>query len=253
MKLKHPLVLVHGLCGPERLSLSHCLGRDYFPGLRSHLERFVPRVLEPKLPPTGSVAVRAAELKRFLVGEVGTSPVHLIGHSLGGLDSRYAISRLGLKALTLTTIGTPHRGSSFADWGVDRFAKLLTPVFRAVGLSDQAFFDLRTDSCRRFNEDVPDDPEVRYFSVAGECSVTHLGAEWWLSANVVREHEGTNDGIVSVASAAWGEHFDLWAGDHLSLVNWPNRVERRLGIIRDRLGDYKTIMKRIKTTEDPAS
>jgi len=40
---------------------------------------------------------------------------------MGGLDSRHAISlRLGLaeRVLTLTTLGTPHRGTAFADWGV---------------------------------------------------------------------------------------------------------------------------------------
>jgi len=29
-----------------------------------------------------------------------------------------------------------------------------------------------------------------------------------------------------VASATWGERTDVWAGDHLNLVNWPNRIAR---------------------------
>ena len=39
---------------------------------------------------------------------------------MAGLDARYMISKLGMadKVATLVTIGTPHRGSYFADWGV---------------------------------------------------------------------------------------------------------------------------------------
>src|SRR5262249_5187529 len=38
--------------------------------------------------------------------------VHVFAHSMGGLDARYMISRLGMakRVLSLTTIATPHRG-----------------------------------------------------------------------------------------------------------------------------------------------
>ena len=45
---------------------------------------------------TAGVAQRAAELKRFLNRHVPAEPVHLVGHSLGGLDGRYLISRLDM-------------------------------------------------------------------------------------------------------------------------------------------------------------
>src|SRR5207247_792188 len=97
-------------------------------------------------------------------------PVHLIGHSLGGLDSRYLISCLGMapRVLTLTTVGTPHRGSPFADWGVRRFAPLLRPVLDYFRVPCEAVFDLTVANSRRFNAAVPDVPGVRYFSVAGQ-------------------------------------------------------------------------------------
>jgi pimeloyl-ACP methyl ester carboxylesterase len=46
-------------------------------------------------------------------------PVHLVGHSLGGLLLRYAVHRHGLGELAATavTIATPHRGTPYALLG----------------------------------------------------------------------------------------------------------------------------------------
>src|SRR5205814_1408651 len=82
-------------------------------------------------------------------GELPAGPVHVIGHSMGGLDARFMVAKLGMetRVLSLTTVGTPHRGSPFADWGVSRFARLVVPVLRAVGIPHEAFLDLTTDGC----------------------------------------------------------------------------------------------------------
>ena len=57
-------------------------------------------------------------------------PVHLIGHSLGGLDSRFLISKLGMadRVLSLTTIGTPHHGTPLADIVVRALRKQACPT-----------------------------------------------------------------------------------------------------------------------------
>ena len=178
-KLDAPIVLVHGLCGYDRISAFGVTVKDYFPGIREKLEAVGNRVLVPRLSRTQGVVTRAAELKRFIERRVPDGgPVHLIGHSMGGLDGRYMISRLGMaeRVKSLTTIGTPHRGSPFADWGVGRFGRLIAPFFQLLGLSYQAFIDLTTLGCRRFNETVPDAPKVRYFAVAGVCEPRMDGA-----------------------------------------------------------------------------
>jgi triacylglycerol lipase len=246
-KLNAPLILVHGLCGFDRLYAFRRPVIDYFPGVREQLEATGNRVYSARVSPTAGIASRAADLKQFIEESVPAGPVHIIGHSLGGLDARYMVSRLGMErqVLSLTTIATPHRGSSFADWGIRRFARLLVPVLRAIGLPYQAFYDLMTDSCRRFNEDVPNVPEVRYYSVAGRCESPWVGPEWRFPWHVVSRAEGPNDGVVSVTSAAWGESTDVWAGDHLNLVNWPNRRARRLGVWSDLAPDYGRIVRRL--------
>src|SRR5438045_41295 len=86
-QLNAPIVLVHGLCGYDRISLMGCAYKDYFPGIPESLEAAGNRVLVPRLSRMCGVATRAEELKRFIQKRVPTGPVHLIGHSLGGLDS----------------------------------------------------------------------------------------------------------------------------------------------------------------------
>jgi triacylglycerol lipase len=144
---------------------------------------------------------------------------------MGGLDARYMIAKLDMsdRVLSLTTVGTPHRGCSFADWGVRLLGWILRPVLRFLCISSDAFINLTTERCRRFNEEVRDVPGVRYRSVAGQCAPALLWPVLRLPARVVGAVEGPNDGVVSIASATYGEACDLWEADHLSLVNWPNR------------------------------
>ncbi|MBY0456049.1 MAG: alpha/beta fold hydrolase [Gemmataceae bacterium] len=250
-RLDAPIVLVHGLCGYDRLTAFGRTLKRYFPGICEQLEAAGNRVLVPRLSRTRGVAARAEELKRFIEARVPDGPVHLIGHSMGGLDSRYLVSKLGMasRVRSLTTVGTPHRGTAFADWGV-RFLRRAAPLFGLFGVSQEAFFDLTTAACRQFNAEVPDVTGVRYFSVAGVCEGPWVGAEWQLPHRIVRAAEGPNDGVVSVASAAWGESADVWDGDHLNLVNWPNRKARLRGVWESFAPDYGRIVRRVRQTEE---
>src|SRR5205807_165183 len=176
-------VLVHGLFGFAQLKLQGFTIASYFAGVPQLLTSAGNRVLLAQMSPTGGVADRAAQLKGLLDKECPSEPVHLVAHSMGGLDSRYMISRLGMadRVLSLTGIGTPHRGSPFADWGVQRMARLLTPLLGAIGISYQAFFDLTTEKCRDFNEHTPNAPGIRYFSIAGRHEGGWHSPEWRLS------------------------------------------------------------------------
>jgi triacylglycerol lipase len=246
-KLRAPIVLVHGLMGFDRLEVCGRTFGVYWPTIAGMLEDAGNRVLIPRLSMTRGVAERAAELKRFVDRQAARDPVHLIAHSMGGLDARYMTSRLGMAArvLTLTTVATPHRGTAFADWGMHRLERVVRPVLDLFAVPRQAFYDLTTASCRRFNDHVPDAPGVRYFSVAGRHEGYWRHAGWRLAHRIVTEREGPNDGIVSVASAKYGESFEVWDGDHLSLINWcyPAAVAR--GTWRDPLPDYARHIRRL--------
>ncbi len=247
-RLRTPIVLVHGLFGFDRVCLGPFTVFEYFRGIPQVLRSAGNRVFVPSLSPSGSIANRAAQLRKLIECASPHEPVHLIGHSLGGLDSRYLVSRLGMadRVLSVTTVGTPHRGTPFADWGVRRLDRMIRPVLDFLGMSHHAIHDLTVSNCRRFNAEVPDVPGVRYFSVAGRLSHSWRTLRWWLPSGVVERAEGPNDGVVSVMSAAWGESQEVWDGDHLELVNWPrplaarSRYEERIaafvGLVR-RLAD----------------
>jgi triacylglycerol lipase len=247
-KLKNPIVLVHGLWGHGEVRLGHVKLAEYFPGITQRLRACGNRVLIPRLSLAASVAERAGQLKAFLDRECPDEPVHLVAHSMGGLDSRYMIARLGMadRVQTLTTLGTPHRGTCFADWAIQRLERILRPVFALLRLPVQGYYDLTTAACKRFNDETPDSPRVRYFSVAGRHDGSVLTPEWYLSYSLVLKHEGENDGVVSVQSARWGERLDIWDGDHFSLVNWLNPFARNRGWLRNPAERYGPLICRLK-------
>jgi triacylglycerol lipase len=245
-RLRAPLVLVHGLFGFDSLRMGPWILAHYFRGIPEALRAAGNRVFLARLSPTEGIVARAAQLKRLLDRELPGEPVHLIAHSLGGLDSRYLISRLGMahRVLSLTTLGTPHHGTSFADWGVRRLHRLLLPLFHFAGLPYQAFFDLTVRATEEFNRLTPNAPGVRYFSVAGQFRPCWLTPEWHLPARIVEKIEGPNDGIVSVASARHGEDCTIWEGDHLNLINWP-RPWLPQHLQKERLADYAGLVRRL--------
>ncbi|MGH9676122.1 MAG: lipase family alpha/beta hydrolase [Candidatus Acidiferrum sp.] len=245
--LRAPVVLVHGLLGFDRLQLAGWRLADYFHGLEDMLSAAGNRVIVASLSPTAGIAERANQLKELIDRESPTEPVHVFGHSLGGLDSRYMISQLAMgdRVSSLTTLGTPHRGTSFADWGVHRFDVVLDRLFDFFGLPAQAFRDLTVASCERFNARVLDRPGVRYFSVAGQLRLDWLSLQWHVPATMLEKLEGPNDGVVSVASARWGEAFDVWNGDHMSLVNWRHPLAPVQSVSQDRLKEFADLLRRL--------
>ena len=221
---------------------------SYFPKIPEFLTEAGNRVLVPSLPPMSGIAERAAQLKAFLDRESPGEPVHLIGHSMGGLDCRYLLARPGMagRVLTLTTIATPHRGSASPTGGRGASAASVRPVMEFFSLPFQAFYDLTTESCRHFNAEVADLSGVRYFSVAGKFEGDWLNPEWQLSHKIVSALEGPNDGVVSVKSATYGESCEIWNGDHLSLINWPNPSLQARGRWFDRTEEYGRLIARLK-------
>lgn len=229
-RLRAPVILVHGLFGFDAMRVIDLELVPYFRGVRGYLARPGNRVFTAKLSPTGRVKRRAIQLRRYLDRVVPNDPVHLIAHSMGGLDSRYMINRLGAadRVLTLTTLGTPHRGTSFADWGLTRWGVLFRPPNLPFIEPVPALLDLTTEAATRFNATITDAPNVRYFSVAARFTGRWWQPPWCFSASVIQKAEGDNDGLVSVESAKYGETFEEWDGDHLSLVNWPT-LQRIVG------------------------
>lgn len=230
-----PIVLHHGLCGfrqrlgPVRLRYFH--GR-----ICETLAETGQPVLVTRVHPTAGIATRAAQLKQQILSQLqqigrGGDRVIVVGHSMGGLDARYMIHRLGMadRVAALLTVSTPHRGSPLADWCVRHLDQRLELVrlIESTGWDLGALRDLTTESCRRFNDETPDSPKVKYFSVSA-ARPWHLVPAFMVPAfRMIRDIEGPNDSMVSVKSSTWGEHLATWPADHWHTINRRMVIEFR--------------------------
>jgi triacylglycerol lipase len=151
------------------------------------------------------------------------------------------------QVLSLTTLGTPHRGTAIADTGVtmaERFGVL--GWFRRTRIDHKAFEDLRTEACRQFNLATPDSPLVRYFSAAGSKRRHEMLYALRFTSDVIERADGPNDGLVSVDSARWGEFLGEWNCDHLNMVGWSGPREWLAGYAIDVRPHYRQILQRLQ-------
>jgi pimeloyl-ACP methyl ester carboxylesterase len=110
-----PVVLAHGYLGFG--DLFHV---DYFNGVKKHLEdKWGLTVFASTVGPKDRVQDRAAALETEIKSNFNGKPVHIIAHSMGGLDARYLIAPIEGKpsdlVASLTTVATPHQGTFLGD------------------------------------------------------------------------------------------------------------------------------------------
>ena len=253
--LRHPVVLAHGLLGFSRVAVTlgfGAVGTSYFRGIPERLAAAGVRVFQTSVPPTGSIARRSAALRDAIRAEFGDAPVHIVAHSMGGLDARHAITHggLGAQVVSLTTLSTPHRGSPVADRGTDVARRLhVLEMLRAIGGDSAAFEDLRTDACAAFNAETPDLPSVRYASVGATMPRPGIAMTLRGTFDLIREVDGDNDGLVSVNSAKWGEAFDVVTADHFDLIGWTPPVASPLGHPADVASIWDGVLARVAAWE----
>lgn len=229
LKLNSPIVLAHGLLGFSQIRVFKTKSVSYFREIPEFLEREGNRVIRTDVPPTRSVVSRGHALKESILKQLGDEPFHLIAHSMGGLDARYMITHLGMdkQTITLTTIGTPHRGTVIADRLVDRGERLgLANLMKYLQVPVEAFYDLRSSVCADFNIQTPNSPNVRYFSVIGIKQRKDMLFALRFTSDILAKDEGPNDGLVSSYSARWGEWETIWDCDHASQIGWVGTREK---------------------------
>ena len=234
---KTRVVLLCGMLGITRL-----LWREYFHGVRDLLEAQGLQVFTPQLPFGQRIEKRARFLAGFLNDVDG--PLHLIAHSMGGVDARFYISHLGghNKVASLTTLASPHRGSTAADHEMDTWYS----PYRLL----PAVADLTLDAMSAFNRHTPDHEGVIYRSYT---ATRNRSQQPWLTrrfGRLIEEVEGGNDSQVSVASALWGEHIATLPCDHFELIGlnlWLNPLQHRAPF--EHLPVYRDIGKWIRHVE----
>src|ERR1700677_5079659 len=91
-RLHAPIVLAHGLLGFDQIALGRLTLATYFRGIPEWLRSGGNRVLVTKVPPIAGIAARATRLGEQIAAAFPDERVHLIGHSMGGLDARLLLS-----------------------------------------------------------------------------------------------------------------------------------------------------------------
>ncbi|MDN5763212.1 MAG: alpha/beta fold hydrolase [Microlunatus sp.] len=137
-----PILLVHGIVDNHTIfaPLERALRRRGFTDLPS----FDYGVLTSDVRET---AGRLATAVERLVAESGYEKVHVIGHSLGGLITRYYVQRMGghERVHTAVTLGTPHQGTALARAGsVLPLVRQLRPDSDLIAELNQAAADCDT-------------------------------------------------------------------------------------------------------------
>lgn len=219
--LDRPVLLCHGfgaLGNVARKGLLHEIAMMY---RARGIMAFAPNIV-----PYGRIETRAKawmEILKHIIKQTGAGKLHVVAHSMGGLDMRYAISHLGAhrQVSSLTTISTPHRGTVLADFMLRTPDHILSNL---AGLTNWfgnnvypetpsdvlgALEQLRPEYIEgRFNPTSANHPGVQYQSVTAGCGKgTDAGINSMLIPfnKHIYEQQGINDGYVPVSSARWGQ------------------------------------------------
>ena len=113
------LVFASGFLIPQ-----HPPGINYFRDLKAHVEAQGHETVFPDVPALDSCEKRAKPLAEQIFAKYPDGDIHIIAHSMGGLDSRVLIARnhfgLSERIKSLTTMATPHLGTEVADLLIGR-------------------------------------------------------------------------------------------------------------------------------------
>lgn len=236
-KTKYPIVLVHGV-GFRDFKYINYWGR-----IPKELIRNGAKIYYGNQEAWGTTKYNAQEIKNKIfqvLRETGAEKVNIIAHSKGGLDARYAVSKLNMGdyVASLTMISTPHRGCKFVDIacklpdGVYRaIAKIFDKYYRFIGDKNPDFYtasrQFSTYSSKIFNKEVKDVPQVYYQSYM--TVMKGIFSDYVLSIPyiLIKLTEGENDGLVSIESAKWGEFRGVLRSEYKRGISHGDIVDLR--------------------------
>lgn len=220
---KYPVVLIHGIALKDKTAINSYWGKipehlqalgctTYFGGQNaydSHKKN----------------AEAIAQRIDLILTKHNTDKVNIIAHSKGGIEARYLITLPGYenKVASLTTLCTPHRGSSIADLIFAETEKnhalkgilVMAASMQAIYIGDfysapyKAGKQLTTFYMEQFNKEVPDSEIVYYQSYSARILPGYEENFLKSLSAVLYQYEGDNDGLTSVSSARWGNYKGL--------------------------------------------
>lgn len=243
---RHPLFLMHGFGASEETwdEVLTWYGEEGYLARAASVERFEPS------------PVRAAQWRQALDDwQAGGTwrRVHLIGHSLGGIDARFLAAHLdpNRRVASVTTVASPHWGTPLADIGLgivnhdyspEEVGEMMGAVMPDAPIAEDGapdlsyqglssvLWQLSQPGAMAFNETVPDRPDIPYRSWAGmTCGLLDLACQWdWSwelvplalvpSHRILADIGLPSDGVVDVTSALWTGFEGIVPADHFEIA-----------------------------------
>lgn len=279
-----PIILAHGIARfdilrqkiRDELNLPDSALDDelqYFRNVRTHLNADgFSEIFNTNVDFAGSLDLRAGQLKNKIeevLNKTGAAKVHVVAHSMGGLDARLMIVDLEMadRVASLTTVGTPHLGTVLADHVVSQGGNLWIDFLdKALRLNLEGLHDLTTIACEAFNrraENIEAKNPVVYQTYSSFERGTDVFLPLLPSWFFIQNNDGKNDGLVSVRSQQWKnelvandgtvkriaqKEFPLPA-DHLNQVGWWDWEEAVSpifgGTFQNQRNNYETRIKNL--------
>lgn len=213
-KTKYPVLLVHGTGFRDR---NFC---NYWGEIPDLLEKHGASIFYSNHDAWANIEDAASQITdtlKTILEKAECKKVNIIAHSKGGIDVRYAISKLGLedKIASVTMISSPNHGSKtldklysiFGDWLFKFLAVFVNLWFKILGDKKPDFFKTTKQFCSSFmegfNKEITDSPSILYQSFAGKMKNPFSDIFMWFMNFVMKFCDGENDGLVSVESAKW--------------------------------------------------
>jgi len=243
LSLKYPVVLVHGIAMRDHGFVVTSWGR-----IPDILKSYGVEVYYGHTDAWGSIESNADIIKNTIdkiLEDTGKEKVNIIAHSKGGLDSRMMIWKYnyGNKVASLTTISTPHHGSSVADFvqsakplhttAAKKSLEILGKIYNDVYPDAYtASYELTTQNMKEFNKIVKWDNKVYFQSIYSTMKNVKDDPLFTASFLYLKRMEGDNDGLVSEYSARWGKNIIKVEGglSHGQIIDFTARNQYEIDI-----------------------
>ena len=220
-KTKYPILLVHGILFRDSEKL------NYWGRIPDELIKNGATIYYGNHSSSLAVKDSAEELAtriKEIIKETNCKKVNVIAHSKGGLDTRYAISNLGMDkyVASLTMINTPNHGCVFADYLLNkaptklknRVSKGYNFTYKKLGDTNPDFMagvsDLSSERAKELNKEMKSSNKV-YYQAFGSVLNHPTGGRFPLNLtnNFVKQFDGKNDGLVGIESFPLNDNFTL--------------------------------------------
>jgi len=217
-KTKYPILLVHGIGFRDNIKL-----KKFWGTIPDELRKNGAQVYMSNTDAMNTHQENAKQIRARIfeiMSETKSKKINIIAYSKGGIEARYAISKLDMAPFvaSLTTIATPHRGTELVNMGLNIIDKLgLTKLFQssvtlyAKALGDnkpqplEAFKQCSPQFMEKFNTEVNNNPLVYYQSYAAVMKSKYPRPYSRIKHKLLYSKVGENDGVVPLKSATWGE------------------------------------------------